>query len=64
MSTPIPHFRNFKGNGLDPRQNSRFEFSTNDFIFPTYDLNFTAEFKNYTVPVEFTSLENVFTLVF
>ena len=46
MSTPIPHFRNFKGHGYDPGQNSWFEFSIADFNFQIQHLNFTAEFKN------------------
>ena len=46
MSTPIPHFRNFKGHGYDPGQNSWFEFSIVDFNFQIQHLNFTAEFKN------------------
>ena len=46
MSTPIPHFRNFKGHGYDPGQNSWFEFSIGDFNFQIQHLNFTAEFKN------------------
>ena len=46
MSTPIPHFRNFKGHGYDLGQNSWFEFSIADFNFQIQHLNFTAEFKN------------------
>ena len=60
MSTPVPHLRNFKGNGLDPRQISIHAFWIFNcwFQFSIQHLNFIAEFKNYTLPLEFTSLEN------
>ena len=48
--------------GYDPRQNSCFKFQVVDLNFELQHFNFTAEFKNSHL--EFTLLENVFTIVF